>query len=142
MAKHKDWFAARRTAVLVISFAEPAVLRAYQEKRQWPFPLFADPRRTIYQQLGLERLATRQLVGWRTAQSYLRSLWSGRGLQYYGKEDVYQAGGDFVIDRNGAVRYAHRGREPGDRPSVAELMKALESLAESRGAAPDAPPLS
>jgi peroxiredoxin len=34
-------------------------------------------------------------------------------------------GGDFVIDDEGIVRYAHRGVTPDDRPPMAEIMDAL-----------------
>ena len=38
-------------------------------------------------------------------------------------------GGDFVIDGEGIVRYAHRGVTPDDRPPLSEIMEALTKVA-------------
>jgi hypothetical protein len=44
----------------------------------------------------------------------------------YGANDIYQAGGDFLIDRNGTILFAHRGEDPADRPSMSTLLKAVD----------------
>ena len=43
-------------------------------------------------------------------------------------EDVLQLGGDFVLDRQRRVVYAHASRDPTDRPSNAELLNAVRSV--------------
>jgi hypothetical protein len=46
----------------------------------------------------------------------------------YGKDDIYQSGGDFVVDREGNILFAYRSQDPADRPSAAELLRAIDRL--------------
>jgi hypothetical protein len=45
----------------------------------------------------------------------------------YGKEDIYQSGGDFLIDHDGRILFAHRSRDPADRPSAERLLQVIDS---------------
>ena len=47
----------------------------------------------------------------------------GKKLQDYGKDDYYQAGGDFLLNRDGTVLSAHRSHDPADRPPVSRLLE-------------------
>lgn len=47
--------------------------------------------------------------------------------QYGLTEKSYTLDGDFVIDEQGIVRYAHRGLTPDDRPPFDEIRRALEN---------------
>jgi hypothetical protein len=46
----------------------------------------------------------------------------------YGKEDIYQAGGDFLLDRDGNILFAHRSQDPADRPAATRLLEAIDSI--------------
>ena len=48
----------------------------------------------------------------------------------YGKDDYYQAGGDFLLDRQGNLLFAHRSHDPSDRPSVEKLLEKIHKLKE------------
>lgn len=61
-----------------------------------------------------------------TLRLYLRLLREGKRLQSYGRDDYYQAGGDFLLDRRGHILFAHRSREPSDRPAVSKLLEAVD----------------
>ena len=50
--------------------------------------------------------------------------WKWRGIQ----GDSSQMGGDFIIDRQGIIRMAHRSYEPTDRPEVKEILQALDAI--------------
>ena len=109
-----------------MSFSEPATLVHYQEHHQWRFPILADPERTAYRAFELERLSWHRVFSLATLKLYLKLFRKGLVRQDYGESDVYQAGGDFLIDRNGTILFAHRSDEPADRPSVSILLKAID----------------
>jgi hypothetical protein len=55
-------------------------------------------------------------------------LREGKKREDYGKDDIYQSGGDFLIDRDGNVLFAHRSRDPADRPTAAELLEIIDRM--------------
>ena len=102
------------------------MLVRYQEHHQWRFPILADPERKAYQAFSLARLSWHRVFSLATLKLYLKLFRKGLVRQDYGESDVYQAGGDFLIDRNGAILFAHRSQDPADRPSVSTLLKAID----------------
>jgi peroxiredoxin len=122
----KDEFDKRGVSVAVVSFAEPDNLARYQKQHQWPFLMLADPDRVAYRAFTLKRLSWFQVFSFSTLRFYLRMLGQRRQRQDWGKDDIYQGGGDFLLDRNGNVFFAHRGQDPADRPEVFELVRAVD----------------
>jgi hypothetical protein len=55
-------------------------------------------------------------------------LREGKKIQSYGKDDYYQAGGDFLIDRQGNILFAHRSQNPADRPSIEKLLEVIDRI--------------
>jgi peroxiredoxin len=125
----KDEFDRWGVAIVVISFAEPERLAPYQEHHHWPFVMLADPKRIAYQAFALKRLSWFRVFSPSTLWLYLRLLREGKKLQSYGKDDYYQAGGDFLIDREGNILFAHRSQDPADRPSIEKLLEAIDRTA-------------
>jgi peroxiredoxin len=122
----KDRFEARGVSIVVISFAEPLRLAQYQEYHQWPFVILADPKRTAYNAFALNRLSWLQVFSPATLKLYWRLLREGKKREDYGKDDIYQGGGDFLIDRDGNLLFAHRSRDPADRPTAAKLLEIID----------------
>jgi len=122
----KDQFEARGVSIIVISFAEPQRLARYQEYHQWPFVILADPKRTAYDAFTLKRLSWLQVFSPATLKLYWRLLREGKQREDYGKDDIYQSGGDFLIDRDGNVLFSHRSQDPADRPTAAELLEIID----------------
>ena len=110
---------------LAISFEPPEVVSGFSSELHGElFRLCSDPERRAYSAFGLPRIPTRRLFGRRTAAAYARAALHGRWA--FGKgSDVHQMGGDFGLDSDGIVRFAHVSREPGDRPRVGSLFAAL-----------------
>jgi hypothetical protein len=102
------------------------VLARYQEHHQWRFPVLADPDRAAYRAFGLERLSWHRVFSLATLKLYLKLFRKGLVRQDYGEDDVYQSGGDFLIDGSGVIFLAHRSQDPADRPSVSTLLKAID----------------
>ena len=102
--------------------------------------MLADPKRVAYQAFALERLSWFHVFSPRTLNLYFKLLREGKKLQNYGKEDYYQAGGDFLIDPHGNVLFAHRSEDPSDRPPAAKLLQEIDRTrrsAEARDASMD-----
>jgi len=125
----KDQFEARGVSIVVISFAEPERLAQYETQHQWPFVMLADPKRTAYDAFTLTRLSWFQVFSPATLKLYWRLLREGKKREDYGKDDIYQSGGDFLIDREGNVLFAHRSRDPADRPSPKRLFEVFDRIA-------------
>jgi hypothetical protein len=58
----------------------------------------------------------------------LKLFRQGMKREDYGKEDIYQAGGDFLLDREGNILFAHRSQDPADRPAAVQLIQAIDRL--------------
>ena len=120
-------FDRRGVVIAVISFAEPAKLAGYQEHHQWPFMMLADPERRAYQAFALRRLSWFQVFSPAALKLYWKLLRGGMKPEHYEGDDIYQSGGDFLIDGNGNILFAHRSQDPADRPSAAKLLQAIDS---------------
>ena len=124
----KAEFDRRDVSIVVVSFAEPAKLLQYQEYHNWPFPILADPNRVTYQAFALKRLSWLRVFSPSTLRMYFKLLCKGQERRYYGKDDIYQAGGDFLLDREGNILFAHRGQDPADRPPPEKLLKTIDRM--------------
>ncbi len=124
----KNRFKDRDVPIVVISFAEPRRLVPYQEYHQWPFVLLADPERKAYGYFSLTRLSWLQVFSLDTLKLYFHLLRSGKKIQNYGKDDYFQAGGDFLIDHRGNILFAYRSYDPSDRPSAARLLREIDEI--------------
>jgi len=96
-----------------------------------PYLLVYDPGRTAYRDWGLGRTGLfgamlSPALNWR----YLKLLL--RGERFLGlAPDMFQLGGDFVLDRVGRVQYAWRMRNNGDRAPVGQLLQELAKAAKA-----------
>jgi hypothetical protein len=121
-------FDRRGVTVAVVSFAQPAKLVRYQEHHQWPFIMLADPERKAYEAFALKRLSWFQVFSPAALKLYWKLLRSGMKQERYEGDDIYQSGGDFLIDRKGNILFAHRSQDPADRPAVARLIMAIDHI--------------
>lgn len=138
MRRHAGEFPHLNTEVLIVSFGVEQWARDWLRETEVPFPLLLDQDRRVYQAYGLERSALRAWAP-RVLWYYIRQLAAGRRLHSI-EGDPHQLGGDFIIDRNGIVRLAHRERDPIDRPPVAGLLDVLRGLqTEARRGEPAGP---
>ena len=94
-----------------------------------PFPVLLDKSRESYSAWGLGRTnlfgaMLSPTLNWR----YLKLLL--RGERFLGfAPDMFQLGGDFVIDPHGKIAYACRMRNNGDRASADTLLRELRRAA-------------
>lgn len=128
MRSFKAEFDRRGVAIAVVSFAEPERLIHYQQQRQWPFTLLADPKRKAYEAFALKRLSWFQVFSVTTLKLYFKLLREGMARENHGKDDIYQGGGDFLLDPAGNVLFSQRSQDPADRPSAEELLREIDRL--------------
>lgn len=116
--------------VLVVSFAQPALLALYERDQSLPFAIATDPTRAAYRAFGLERTTWREMLRPSVIWGYLRLMLRG-WMPHRGNkgEDPLQLGGDFVLDPQRRLAYAHRSAEPTDRPPVAALLQTIANAA-------------
>jgi hypothetical protein len=125
----KDEFDRRGVVIAVVSFAEPAKLKSYQDRRRWPFIILADPARIAYRTFSLKRLSWFRILSPMTIKVYWSLLRKGMKRDPWAGDDVHQAGGDFLLDCEGNIRFAHRSQDPADRPPAPRLLEEIDSLA-------------
>ena len=88
----------------------------------------ADPDRVLYRQFGIGRLPV-HTSKWTTRAFAIYGGRSAVGIQIYPETelgDVYQAGGDVIVTKEGKVVYSCRPSEPNIRPSIPDILSALE----------------
>ena len=117
--------------VVVVTFEPWERLAAYRDDHALGMRVVSDPERVVYRGLGLGRGSLGRVWGPRVLWRYVRLLWGGRRMERLGS-DLYQLGGDAVLDRRGEVAWLHRSTDPVDRPPVAALVAAVRDAAQSR----------
>jgi peroxiredoxin len=128
VSAHKSEFDRRSIRILAVSFVEPSKLHEYQERHPWPFPILADPERKVYQSFALPKLNLWRVFSPPTLKLYWQLMRRGMKQEHYDGGDIFQAGGDFLLDRDGNILYAHRSKDPADRPTVTELLQRIDQL--------------
>lgn len=64
----------------------------------------------------------------RVLWKYLTLTLRGMPLQHkVENEDVYQLGGDFLVDGEGLLLFAHLSASPVDRPRMDDILRALNA---------------
>ena len=112
--------------VVLVSFGTPPLASQWLRETVAPFSLWLVPERRAYRAYGVERSLFRSW-GPRTILTYARLMMAGRrwrGIQ----GDSRQLGGDFIVDRRGVLRFAHRSHDPADRPDIDTLIGRLSDL--------------
>jgi len=90
--------------------------------------MLADPERRAYKAFSLKRLSLFRVFSPAALKLYWKLLRGGIKPEHYEGDDIYQSGGDFLIDRNGNILFAHRSQDPADRPATAKLLQAIDSI--------------
>jgi hypothetical protein len=122
----RDTLAEAGCSVLVVCQAKPEVLSRYLVRQNWTVPVVCDPDRTAYRAFGLERTGWLTFFRPKVLWGYLRGMLRGYRLKTpYAGEDVFQLGGDFVLDRTGKVVFAYPSTNPIDRPTITQIRDAI-----------------
>ncbi|TNM94728.1 hypothetical protein fugu_017487 [Takifugu bimaculatus] len=120
--------AARSLRVLVVSFGSLEGAQIWLEQTGCAFDIVLDPQRTIYRTFGLSS-SYADVLRFDCLLQYSEYEAEGRSFPDVPSrllEDIYQMGGDFLLDEAGTVLFSHRCRTPLDRPSVQDVLQAAD----------------
>jgi len=125
--KHISEFQNYHADIRVISFTPIEQLKTYQKNISGQFYLYSDTDRKFYHAMGLKRAGFFHIFHPKTIFQYTKYAIQGKKIQST-QEDVYQLGGDFIVNSAGELVYVFRGERPDDRPTPKEMLKVLASL--------------
>lgn len=121
--------------VIAVSFSKPERVAAFLKPHPLPFPALADPERVAYRSFELGRTTWRDVLGMRVLGRFTAMMLRGWLPQKpQTGDDIFQLGGDFVLDADLRLRYAYRSADPTDRPTPADLLRAMRACIEGERA--------
>uniref|UniRef100_A0A8B9J996 Uncharacterized protein n=1 Tax=Astyanax mexicanus TaxID=7994 RepID=A0A8B9J996_ASTMX len=95
----------------------------------YEFDMVFDPERKVYQafSLGSSFAKVMKFSNMLRYSEYYVSRRSFPQVPPQFIEDLFQMGGDFVLDEGGTVIFSHQCESPVDRPSVQNILAALSA---------------
>jgi hypothetical protein len=112
--------------VLVITFEPERLITLAPAEVTEDFPYYVDKERQLYSYYGFFKAGFWDLWGPPTWLIYLRLLLKGRKI-IKSESDLYQRGGDVLIDPYGTIRFHHIGTGPADRPDLEVICNLVEN---------------
>lgn len=98
---------------------------SYKRETGLPWPLLTDEQKRLYTAYDMSKAGFMEIWGGRTWWSYLLEM-AHRGFPKKSNGDIYQQGGDILIDPTGIIRLHHVGRGPADRPPVESFLAIIQ----------------
>ncbi len=131
-------FEARGAALVAIGQGTGSKARSFCSKLEVGYPCLGNPDRSSYKAFGFPRGSWGDVM-WkpllsdpvRGIQRIFQADAAGARLR---TSDVKQLGGVAIVSAEGRIRYRYRQKTSGDLPEVAELLDALDRLAQSKSA--------
>jgi hypothetical protein len=117
--------------LVAIGPGTPAELRRYRDVLGLSMPLLSDPEWSTYRDFAFGRAGVREtVIAPRHWLAYARLVAKGRRPERP-RQDVFELGGDVLLDASGCIVWIYRSRLPDDRPTIAEILGAVERYASS-----------
>ena len=111
---------------IVISFSSRWLFEAFAKDYAHPnFIFLRDPDLKAYKAFGLKKAKLSEMLNPGVALKYFSLILKGEKIKKT-SEDVYQLGGNFILDPDGSVIYSHPSKHPNDRPSIQELIEVFK----------------
>lgn len=124
MREREDELNRLNVNVVIVTFENDFLARCYVEDTALAWPVLVDSDRTLYRHYGMLTASFWDVWGLKTWQVYFRELVKGNKPKP-SEGDIYQRGGDVLIDPAGIVRLHHIGQGPADRPSVEQILQVV-----------------
>ena len=112
--------------IAVVTFENDFFARGYVAETSLAWPLLVDNTRITYRKYGMFSASFWDVWGPKSWWAYLKEVLKGEKLRK-SEGDVYQRGGDVLIDPNGIVSLHHVGVGPADRPAIETIMNKVPS---------------
>ncbi|KAI4150627.1 MAG: hypothetical protein L6R39_002226 [Caloplaca ligustica] len=119
------------TKIIVIGCGQPDLIPMYVRETGCPYPIYADPSKKLYAQLGMIRTMSlgskspeymQYSLPSAVVRAIYQSLKAGRGAFKGG--DYWQVGGEFLFE-HGQVEWCHRMRNTRDHAEIPETRRQL-----------------
>jgi AhpC/TSA antioxidant enzyme len=123
-------FASLDTHILIISFGTFPAVQQWLRETCGDFTVLLDRERSVYNAYELERSYWRSR-NLKTRWVYFKAWLAGGKTHNSHGDDTSQLGGDFIVDKNGLLRFIYPSHDPTDRPSADDLIDVLTRLPKS-----------
>ena len=124
MREHEAKLHQSNLKIVVVTFENDYFARSYVAETSLSWPLLVDDSRETYRNYGMLAASFWDVWGPGTWWAYVKGLLKGQKLRK-SEGDVYQRGGDVLIDPSGIVRLHHVGVGPSDRPTVETIARRI-----------------
>jgi peroxiredoxin len=129
----RERFEQAGAGVVLVGLGRPEQAGEFCRRRAVPFNCLTSPDRSAHRAYGLRRGSLNQVTGPAVWAPWLRNLVTGNAQGRFGQGDPAQLPGTFLVDTEGRVRYAHRGRRSNDNPPNEDVLAALEIVRKEAG---------
>ncbi len=117
--------------IAVVTFENDFFARSYAEETSLAWPLLVDDTREAYRNYGMLSASFWDIWGPKTWWAYLKEIVKGEKLRK-SEGDIFQRGGDVLIDPDGIVVLHHIGVGPADRPAVETILEKVDTSPRQR----------
>ena len=128
MRDDRERFDRAGATVVLIGLGQPDQTAAFCHTRDVPFTCLSSPDRSAHRAYGLRRGSFDQVAGPRVWLPWIRNQLGKEHQGRFGQGDTAQLPGMFVVDRDGILRFAHRGERSNDNPPNDDVLEALASI--------------
>jgi len=111
--------------IAVVTFENDFFARSYAEETSLTWPLLVDDTRETYRKYGMLFASFWDIWGPKTWWAYLKEIVKGEKLRK-SEGDIFQRGGDVLIDPDGIVVLHLIGVGPADRPTVETILEKVD----------------
>lgn len=123
VARDYDRLKANGVDVVAVGHAPPAVTARFVARDQLPFPVVTDPSKASYRAMGLARVPFVHFFKPRIVWDAIKKLMRGAEFRRLTRtEDIYQLGGDFLIDRDRRVLFVYPSVDATDRAGADAML--------------------
>ncbi|KAL8673820.1 MAG: hypothetical protein Q9168_001785 [Polycauliona sp. 1 TL-2023] len=117
--------------IRIVGCGQPELIPMYARETECPYPIYADPSKKLYAQLGMTRTLSLgskapQYMQYSLPSAIFRAIYQGlkAGPRAFKGGDYWQVGGEFIFD-NGQVTWCHRMKNTRDHAEVPEIRRRL-----------------
>jgi peroxiredoxin len=114
--------------VLAVGHAPAEVVKKFIDREKIEIPIVTDPERSGYKALELGRVSVWHFFRPRIVWDFIKLLFKGEKIRRLTwTEDVFQLGGDYLVDRERRILFAYPSQDATDRPNLAKIIAAAHS---------------
>ncbi|NBR05385.1 MAG: hypothetical protein EBT92_06405 [Planctomycetes bacterium] len=117
-----------KATVVAVTFSTPSEALKLSQELKLPFPLVSDPQKEVYKVFELGSAKLKDFLSLNVLWKFLGRIFTGWFPSLgYSKDDLFQLGGDFVVNAKGEVVYEFKSSSPADRPGIPFLLEQLQN---------------